>query len=84
MSDPKPVPMKRGTRAAYRKYLNEQFKDQPKHRHYQYRQLKRGYGDYLYFQDRELFEYELLYAMDGQAPGFDPAPWRATLTKGEG
>jgi hypothetical protein len=81
MSDPKPVPTKRGVRKAFRNYLNEQFKNYPKHKHHQFHQLTRGYGDYLYFQDRDLFEYELLYAMDGQAPGFDPKPWRAALSE---
>lgn len=79
VSDPKPVPMKRGARAAFRRFLNETFKNSQKHRHHRFRQLKRGYGDYLYFQDRDMFEYELLYAMNGQAPGFDPKPWRAEL-----
>lgn len=79
--DPDPVLMKRGTRKAFRNYLNTQFKGEPNHRHKRFRQLKRGYGDYLYFQDREKFEYELLYGMDGQQPGFDPVPWRAAVSE---
>lgn len=48
------------TKKAFRAFLNEQFKDDPNHRNNRFQQRTRGYGDYLYFQDREKFnaEYE--------------------------
>jgi len=42
------------TMKAFRNQLNLWYKD-AYHQHHRYRQLKRAYGDYLYFQDRERF-----------------------------
>ncbi|HYP26369.1 MAG TPA: hypothetical protein VE262_06610 [Blastocatellia bacterium] len=48
------------TKKAFREELNRQDAEQQanggsKHKNYQYHQLRRLYGDYLYFQDREKF-----------------------------
>ena len=42
------------TKKAFREYLNENYKGM-KHKHNQFHQLKRPYGDYLYYQDRVKF-----------------------------
>jgi len=57
--------MKRGTIKSFREYLNRKFADHPNHRNGVYRQQTRGYGDYLYNQDRPMFETELQLALDG-------------------
>lgn len=49
------------TRAEFRRHLNEQFPFNPEHNNKKgetgrYRQVKRAYGDYLWHQDREMFE----------------------------
>lgn len=49
--------MKRGDIKRFREYLNAQ--PGPKHKNGRYEQRKRGYGDYLYAQDREKFMVEL-------------------------
>ena len=46
------------TKKAFREYLNRRCAEGPKHRERRYQQRKRGYGDYLYFQDRERFNWE--------------------------
>lgn len=46
------------TRKQYRELLNKQDKGQVQHRHNRYQQRTREYGDYLYFQDREKFEFD--------------------------
>ena len=43
------------TKKMFREYLNKLAEDSPLHRNGRYHQSKRGYGDYLYFQDREKF-----------------------------
>ncbi len=69
---------KRGVFAAFRRYLNEQFKDSPKHRCNEFHQETRGYGDYLYHQDRDMFNEYLWRAMQGRdCPGFDWQRWTA-------
>lgn len=42
------------THKQFRKYLNEEFKDS-KWKHNRFHQRTRGYGDYLYYQDRDMF-----------------------------
>lgn len=82
------IPAKRGVFAAFRKYLNEHFADAPKHRNkgaVLYEQRTRGYGDYLYFQDRDKFEVELERALKGlDFPGFDAEPWLVQALAGAG
>lgn len=58
--------MKKGTIKAYREYLNEKHKD-TKHKNFQYQQRKRGYGDYLYHQDRAMFDENLQAALKEDA-----------------
>lgn len=55
----------RGTIKSFREYLNAKFSDSAKHRNNAYRQKTRPYGDYLYYQDRDLFNFELDAALDG-------------------
>jgi hypothetical protein len=52
--------MSKPTMKAFREYLNEQERQigSSLHRHNQYQQRKRAYGDYLYFQDRDKFNVE--------------------------
>lgn len=51
--------MKRGTIKAFREHLNRQYAGGENHRHERFQQRTRGYGDYLYRQDREKFNVEL-------------------------
>lgn len=51
--------MKRGTIKAFREYLNTKFAGSEPHWHGGFRQRTRGYGDYLYHQDRAKFDWEL-------------------------
>ena len=44
------------TKKAFREYLNQLCEDENKWKNGRYCQKKRGYGDYLYYQDREQFE----------------------------
>lgn len=73
------IPAKRGVYSAFRQHLNEQFAGWPKHRNkgdVLYEQRTRGYGDYLYFQDRAKFDVELCRALEGlDFPEFDRMPW---------
>ena len=57
--------MKRGTIKKFREYLNEKFKDSRKWKNYRYHQRTRGYGDYLYFQDRSMFDANLEEVLSG-------------------
>lgn len=73
--------MKRGALKAFREFLNESFKDCKKWKHNQYHQEKRGYGDYLYFQDRGMFDSLLSEAFMGEVhqdrfEGFDWKKWK--------
>ena len=47
--------IKRGTFKKFRDYLNSKHPDY-KHKNFQYHQETRLYGDYLYFQDRAMFD----------------------------
>lgn len=51
--------MKRGDIKRFREHLNRLDIGDSKHRHFNYRQKTRLYGDYLYFQDREKFLVEM-------------------------
>lgn len=66
--------IKRGTLKAFREHLNALCAAARPHRNYRYHQLSRGYGDYLYHQDREKFNVELAEAL---LSGWTPS---ATLT----
>lgn len=68
---------KRGARKAFREFLNELGRSGKNHRNGRYQQRTRGYGDYLYAQDREKFDVEFAEAMSGNytARGFDRAKW---------
>lgn len=57
--------MKRGTIKAFREYLNAKFADSANWKNYQFQQRSRGYGDYLYYQDRAKFDVELADALAG-------------------
>lgn len=59
--------MKRGTIKAFREYLNAKFAGSDPHRHEAFHQRTRGYGDYLYHQDRYKFNVELGEALAGTA-----------------
>jgi hypothetical protein len=82
--------MKRGAIKAFRDYLNHNFGgrvDDPSFqgtpwRNNQYHQAKRAYGDYLYSQDRDMFNENLGRALRGdkQFEGFNFELW---ATKGE-
>lgn len=56
----------RGAVKAFREYLNATCAEGPKHRERQFHQRTRGYGDYLYAQDRERFDVELDEALVGK------------------
>lgn len=77
MTGPRITRAKRGAVKAFREYLNKQFADSPKWRNYKFHQKTRGYGDYLYFQDRDMFENDLGRAMEGSSefPGWDRDRW---------
>lgn len=57
----------RGTIKSFREYLNAKFAGDDPHRHERFHQRTRGYGDYLYYQDRYKFAVELNEALTGQA-----------------
>jgi hypothetical protein len=46
------------TKKAFREVLNARFAGTENYRNGPYRQVKRGYGDYLYAQDRAKFDVE--------------------------
>jgi hypothetical protein len=46
------------TMKAFREVLNARHAGTENHRNYAFHQRTRGYGDYLYFQDREMFDME--------------------------
>lgn len=56
--------MKRGTIKAFREYMNQKCAGGTKHVHGAYHQTSRGYGDYLYYQDRAKFDVELAEAIE--------------------
>ncbi len=49
------------TKKEFREKLNKEYSN-PMHRNGRYRQIKRPYGDYLYYQDRDKFN--MLYETD--------------------
>lgn len=73
------IQAKRGVYAAFRKHLNTELADAPR---WQDKgktlreQRTRGYGDYLFFQDRFMFDEALERALLGlDFPGFDRRQW---------
>lgn len=58
------VALPRGTIKRFRAYLNAKFVGTPNHKHNAFQQKTRGYGDYLYSQDREKFNVELAEAIE--------------------
>ncbi len=46
------------TKKAFREWLNKEYADSSPHRHNRFHQRTRGYGDYLYNQDRDKFNVE--------------------------
>lgn len=60
------ISMKRGTITAFKKYLNKKFpvKTDP-FKNNQYGNITRNYGDYLYSQDRDMFNAILIQALNG-------------------
>ena len=81
--------MRRGVIKAFRDYLNKAYpkygdKGQDnRHHNNQFHQDTRSYGDYLYFQDRSMFDNLLTEAMRGaevkpgepRYPGWDRNYW---------
>lgn len=60
--------LKRGTLKSFREYLNRKHpRESGLHRNYQFQQRTREYGDYLFNQDRQLFDTYLQEALDGDA-----------------
>ncbi len=53
------IEISRGDIKAFRAHLNRLDVGDSKHRHFNYRQRTRLYGDYLYAQDREKFMVDL-------------------------
>lgn len=77
------VEAKRGVFKAFRDYLNVRFageKDRKRGENGRYHQDTREYGDYLYFQDRAMFDVELERAMRGDDfyKDFARSKWIAT------
>ena len=72
---------KRGVYAAFREYLNNRHEHDPKYKNkgqVLWQQRVRGYGDYLYFQDRPIFEEWLWRALQGRdCDGFEWKAWLA-------
>lgn len=64
---------KRGLLKAFREYLNAKYAASEVWRNCRYHQSTRGYGDYLYFQDRDMFN--VLLADAEAFPDFD-FKWR--------
>lgn len=51
--------MSKGDIKKFRQQLNQLDIGESKHRHFKCQQRTRLYGDYLYFQDRDKFDYEM-------------------------
>ena len=73
------IEARRGVFAAFRAYLNDLHRDSPRYRNQGqvlWEQRSRGYGDYLYYQDRAMFDEALWRALQGRDfDGFDWARW---------
>jgi len=59
------TPPRRGTIKSFREHLNAKYADGTLQRHRHFHQSTRGYGDYLYHQDRDKFDFELMEAIAG-------------------
>lgn len=66
-ADGKTAKLPRGTIKSFREYLNKKFAGTDPHKHERYHQQTRGYGDYLYHQDRYKFNVELGEALSGES-----------------
>lgn len=53
----------RGTIKSFREYLDKKYAGTDLHEHNKYHQHTRGYGSYLYHQDRWKFDVELIQAL---------------------
>ena len=60
--------IKRGDIKNFKEYLNRIGAEYPNHRNGRYHQLIRPYGEYLYHQDREMFDVELNRWIDNGRP----------------
>lgn len=73
------IEAKRGVYAAFRAYVNKLHKDSPRYRNkgeVLWEQRTRAYGDYLYHQDRPIFDEWLWRALQGRdCEGFDWQEW---------
>jgi hypothetical protein len=71
------VKIKRGGNKAFREYLNKKYKNSPLWKNHRWHQETRGYGDYLYFQDRDMFDEAISRAFkeDSDFADFKRAPW---------
>lgn len=73
------IAAKRGVYAAFRKHLNELYAEQPNYKNHVWHQETRKYGDYLYHQDRAMFDEALWRALQGRDfPGFNHKKWLTT------
>jgi len=57
--------MKRGTIRKFREYLNAKYSGSANWKHNRFHQSSREYGDYLYHQDRAMFDVYLNDALNG-------------------
>ena len=60
------TPAKRGVIKAFREYLNDYHKDERRWKNFRFQQRIRGYGDYLYAQDRAKFHVTLQEVLFGK------------------
>ena len=72
------IKAKRGVYKAFREHLNAasvgiQWRAGDRN---QFGNRTRKYGDWLYFQDREMFDVNLQLALAGEFPGFDSEKWK--------
>lgn len=76
--------MIRGTIKSFREYLNAACAEGPKFRERRFHQETRAYGDYLYAQDRDMFDVLLAEALADASKFPDwvrPGPTNATSTR---
>lgn len=64
--------MKRGLLKSFRDYLNKKYPlELGRHKNFKYHQRIRLYGDYLYQQDRVMFNVYLTQALNGEEEFLD-------------
>lgn len=67
---------KRGCIKAFIEFVNNETKHLPRWKNGMYREVKRGYGNYLYTQYREMFLNNLRETLKGNLDnGFDYEKW---------